>query len=170
MHVTIVLASGLLTALGVPALLACGGLVVWVVRSTIEDYRDAERQLTDQRRELYRTVLEPFIQHFLVSDDDAETAAKLQEELFASPEYKRALFELTLYASDDVVKAFGDVSNIGTDPNSNAMVLWARLLFAIRKSVGNKGTRLTPSDLLRTTINDVDSNPELIKLVNEPRS
>ena len=74
---------------------------------------------------------------------------------------------MTLFASDDVVRAFGDIMNMGSsaDPQ-HAMVLWARLLLAIRKSVGNKGTPLKPADMLRPTINDVDANPELVALLN----
>jgi LPXTG-motif cell wall-anchored protein len=50
-------ASGWLTALGIPALLALGGFIAWFVRSTIDDYRDAERQLAAERRALYQRVL-----------------------------------------------------------------------------------------------------------------
>ena len=47
------------------------------------------------------------------------------------------------------------------------MVLWARLLLAIRKSVGNKGTRLKLVDMLRANINDIDASPELLALLKD---
>jgi hypothetical protein len=165
--VDVVATSTLVTALGIPALLAAGGFLAWAIRSTIEDYREAERQLTEERRRLYQQVLEPFLLPLLMADDEAEAASALQTAAFASSEYKRGVFELTLYASDDVVRAFGDITNKGDDPASNPLVLWARLLLAIRKSVGNKGTRLTTTDILRTTINDLDANPEILKQLGE---
>ncbi len=153
----------LVTALAIPGLLAVGGFLAWAIRSTIEDYREAERQLTDERRRLYQRVLEPFLLPLVMADEEAETAAALQTAAFESSDYRRGVFELTLYASDDVVRAFGDITNSTSDPTVNPLALWGRLLLAIRKSVGNKGTRLTVSDILRATINDLDANPEILK-------
>jgi hypothetical protein len=113
-------------------------------------------------------VLEPFLLSFLTSDDDeAEAVSHAQSEVFASPVCRRAVFELTLYASDDVVRTFGDMTNSQTDPSSNPMVLWSRLLLAIRKSVGNKGTQLSLVDMLRPMINDLDASPELLKALRD---
>jgi hypothetical protein len=90
------------------------------------------------------------------------------KRIFASPEYKRAVFELTLYASDDVVRAFGDMTNNqGLPTPAHPLVLWSHALLAVRKSVWSKGTQLTPSEILRTTINDVDTSPDLVRLLNE---
>src|SRR6266508_1292500 len=156
------------TALGVPALLAMGGFVVWAVRTTIEDYREAERQLTKERRALYECVLEPFLLSFITSDDDkAEAVSVMQNKAFGSPEYRRAVFELTLYASDEVVRTFGDMTNSQNDPPSNPLVLWSRLLLAIRKSVGNKGSQLKLVDMVRPVINDLDASPDLLKALND---
>src|SRR6266487_6479939 len=104
-----VIASSLLTALAIPVLLAVGGFIAWAIRSTIEEYREAERQLTAERRAIYQQVLEPFLLPLLTNDADADPAK--HEEVFASPEYKRAVFEMTLFASDDVVRVFGDMTN-----------------------------------------------------------
>ena len=87
---------------------------------------------------------------------------------FESPEYRRAVFDLTLVASDEVVRAFGDMTNNACHAQpENPMILWARLLRAIRKSVGNKSTQLTLVDMLRTGINDIDASPELLALLRE---
>jgi hypothetical protein len=163
-------ASPWITVLGIPGLLALGGFIAWAIRSTIEDYRDAERQLTTERRTLYQQVLEPFLLPLIMADDQAEAVAAMQEEAFASAEYKRAVFEMTLFASDAVVRAFGDITNSGNNPSSDPMVpmvLWARLLLAIRKSVGNKGSQLSLVDMLRPTIKDVDASPEFLKALKE---
>lgn len=161
----VVASSAWVTGLAIPALLALGGFIAWGVRSTIEDYREAERQLAAERRALYQQVLEPFLLPLITADDQAEAVSSMQETVFDSEEYKRAVFELSLFASDDVVRAFGDITNSASNTASpSPMVLWSRLLLAVRKSVGNKGTRLTPVEILRPMINDVDANPEFAKL------
>jgi hypothetical protein len=160
-----VASSQWLTALAIPVLLALGGFIAWAIRSTIEDYREAERQLTAERRALYQQVLEPFLLPLIT--DEAAAVSALQEEAFASPEYKRAVFEMTLFASDEVVRVFGDMINSSSDPSSNPLVLWARLLRAIRKSVGNKGSQLSLVDMVRPTINDIDVSPEILRALRE---
>lgn len=161
--------STLITGIAVPVLLALGAALAWAVRSTIEDYREAERQLADERRTLYEAVLEPFVLPFIAADDEATVEAETNR-IFASPEYKRAVFELTLYASDDVVRAFGDMTNNQSLlVPVHSLVLWSRALLAVRKSLGNKGTQLKPSDILRTTINDIDVSPDLVRVLNEKR-
>jgi hypothetical protein len=116
---------------------------------------------------LYKQVLEPFLIPLVTNDDEAAGSSALQEAAFASPGYKRAVFEMTLFASDEVVRAFGDITYAGTDPSVHPMVLWARLLLAIRKSVGNKGNQLTLADMLRPTINDIDASPEMLKALRD---
>jgi hypothetical protein len=78
-----VASSQWLTALAIPVLLALGGFIAWAIRSTIEDYREAERQLTAERRALYQQVLEPFLLPLIT--DEAAAVSALQEEAFASP-------------------------------------------------------------------------------------
>jgi hypothetical protein len=163
----IVATSTWITAVGIPTLLALGGFLAWAIRTTIEDYREAERQLTAERRGLYERVLEPFLLPLITSGDEAEAVAAMQNETFDSPEYRRAVFEVTLYASDDVVRALGDITNSENDPSSNPLVLWARLLRAIRKSVGNKGSQLSLADMLRPMISDLDASPEILKALKE---
>jgi hypothetical protein len=151
--------SAWLTGLAIPALLAIGAFAAWAIRSTIEDYRAAERELTAERRTLYQTILAPYLLA-LQSTDEAEGASTEIDAAMSEPEYRRAIFDLTLYASDDVVRVFGDITNsasqLDADPQ-RSLVLWARLLLAIRKSVGNKGTQLGLVDVLRPTINDLDA-------------
>jgi hypothetical protein len=157
-----------ITGLGVPALLAVGAGFTWVIRSTIEDLRQAERELADRRSAVYEQVLAPFLLPLIAKDSEAEAASAAQDLAFSSPEYRRSVFDLTFFASDDVVRAFGDMTNNGSQPlPENAMVLWARLLLAIRKSLGNKGTRLKLVDMLRPSINDIDQSTELLAALSE---
>ena len=162
------LATSLTHGLAIPLLLAAGAAGSWLIRSTIEDLRQAERDLADQRRAIYDQVLTPFLMPLIAKEDEAEAAQEAMNLAFTSPEYRRAVFDLTLVASDEVVQAFGDMTNNAChDVPENPMVLWARLLLAIRKSVGNKGTRLKLVDMLRANINDIDASPELLALLKD---
>jgi hypothetical protein len=140
-----------------------------MIRSTIEDFREAERELTDQRRTLYKQVLHPFLVSLTAEDSQAEAAQQAMQEAFTSPEYRRAVQDLALFASDEVVRAFGDMSNnqCHAEPD-HPMVLWARLLRAIRKSVGNKRTQLTLVEMMRPSIKDVDDPSQpLLQLLKD---
>jgi hypothetical protein len=146
------------TGVGIPALLAAGATLSWIVRSRIEDLRQAERDLADERRGVYDRVLEPF--YIQMTQHDAADKGRVAEELataLKSPTYRRAVYELTLFASDDVVRAYGDIINNESHPQpENHQVLWARLFRAIRKSVGNKRTKLTLAEMVRPIITDID--------------
>lgn len=156
------------SAVGVPALLAVGGLVAWGIRSTVEENRVAERSLTDERRELYERVLEPFMLVFTSADANSPATQAAQQEILMSAAYKRAVFELTLVASDEVVRAFGEVTNAASNPAAkHPLAIWARLILSIRKSVGNKGTQLSKADILRPMITDLDGHPEILKALSE---
>ena len=125
------------------------------------------RARTAERRALYERVLEPFLLPLIASDGEEEAVSAMQDKTFNSREYRRAVFEVTLYASDDVGRALGDMTNAAYDPSSNALVLWARLIRAVRKSVGNKGTQLRLADMLRPMIKDLDATPELLKVLDD---
>ncbi len=168
---TLLAINGWVTGVAIPVLLAAGGFIAWVIRSTIEEYKDAERSLSDERRDLYKQLLAPWLEGYLGDMDDPAVVAA-QDKMFASIEYKRAMFDMTLVASDEVVRIFGEMTRHShlmsvEDPSADAagvIRLWARLLLEIRKSVGNKGTRLKPIDMLRPAIKDIDEHAQAFGL------
>lgn len=157
------------TGVGIPALLALGATFSWIVRSRIEDLRQAERDLADERRGVYDRVLEPFYIQMTQHDGDPTKVAAAVAEALKSPTYRRAVYELTLFASDEVVQAYGDIMNNQAHAQpENPTVLWARLFRAIRKSVGNKGTKLTLAEMVRPSIIDIDDpNQPLLKVLTD---
>jgi len=77
--------------------------------------------------------------------------------------YRKTAFNLNLFGSDEVVKAYNALmqhtyeaeSTEKQDPKE-MMRLWGMLLLEIRKSLGNKKTKLDELDMLRAMIKDID--------------
>jgi len=139
-----------------------GGLVVWYIQSSIEKYRKAEERLHDSRRKAYLDILEPYI--LSLSGIKKPQYEEEALRLIASVEYKRTAFELNMIADDEVVKAFNEyMQYFYTRTEENQLdykvflTNWGNLILQIRKSVGDPKTKLTPKDMLRSTINDIDT-------------
>ena len=70
--------------------------------------------------------------------------------------------ELTVWGSDDVLKAFGDFKRqspevIAQDPAKSLFVL-ENMLFAIRRDLGHKNKNLTQGDILALFVTDIDKH------------
>jgi len=97
----------------VPALLmGLGGLIVWLIKSRIEELRAeelraVEAQLREQRQKVYSDILAPYTQIF--SNLRAQ-GNKQAIRTITSYEYRRTSFELTLFGSDEVVRAYNDLT------------------------------------------------------------
>lgn len=68
-----------------------------------------------------------------------------------------------LFGSDEVVCAYNnlmkhsyDVEVTGNKDPKEMMSLWGTLLLEIRKSLGNKDTKLNKFDMLRAMVKDID--------------
>lgn len=99
-------------SIAAPALFAAafttiGGLVVWYLQSRIERIRQLEQKLSDDRRRLYAEALDPFIRIFAGIKDPKQTAIAMKN--VTSYEYRRTVFHLTLFGSDEVVRAYNDM-------------------------------------------------------------
>ena len=91
------------------------------------------------------------------------------ERKITSKDYRKAIFELGLLGSDSVVRAYNDLMQyffkLGSDGKQDmheTIRLWGTFRLEIRKSLGNKRTKLNAFDMLRGEITDID------KLLKEP--
>lgn len=153
-------------ALVVPFLLGLGGLITWIIRDRIEHRRSLEAGLTDQRRRTYADILEPYIKAFVKArTNDPATQADV-EKLITSYEYRRAFFDLGLFGSDPVVRAYnalmqhiyksGDLPPSERQQAGREMIrLWGQLLLRIRRE-GNPSTSLTEWEMLEGLIKDIE--------------
>ena len=144
---------------------AVGGSIAWFVRSRYEELRSLEDRLSWDRRKIYRDILEPYIELF-ASIRDPVVQARVMEKML-SLEYRKTAFELALIASDEVVRAHGDMMQYfykldagGAKPSTDQGILgmrhFGRLELAIRRSLGNKNTTLSEFDMLRWLIRDIE--------------
>ena len=138
------------------------GLAVWYLTSRVEAIRRETEKLQDERGKIYAQVLEPYIRLFAGTKDSSETEKAMTQ--VTSFEYRRALFQLNIMGSDDVILAMNRLMQYfyaserdSTPPELvEILPLWATVLLTIRRDLGNEGTKLEKVDMLRGQIKDID--------------
>ncbi|MCD6214562.1 MAG: hypothetical protein J7J46_06260 [Candidatus Desulfofervidus sp.] len=149
-----------LQILGPPLLMALGGIITWVIKSKIEELRAIEEKLREERRNIYAQILDPYIRLF------ADLKGKGPDQALrkiTSYDYRKTAFDLNLFGSDEVVRAYNDLMKhtykaeaTGNQDPKEMIRLWGKLLLEIRKSLGNKKTKLNEFDMLRAMIKDIE--------------
>ncbi|GAH82469.1 unnamed protein product [marine sediment metagenome] len=144
-----------------PALLmVLGGIITWLIKSKIEGLQAIEEKLRKERRSIYTQILDPYICLFadIKSKGPNEALKKI-----TSFNYKKTAFNLNLFGSDEVVWANNNfmkhaykAETTGIQDPKEMMRLWGKLLLEIRKSLGNKKTKLDEFDMLRAMVKDID--------------
>jgi hypothetical protein len=165
----------LVTLVGLQASLVWAALVggiAWLVRTEVEKKRELTRLLAEQKRKQYVEFLDLFLQ--FTRKDQAEPP---------SPEkYREWSMRLILLGSDEVVKAWNVVRNLGDGGLSDEqaseeqkranlirmMRAWGTMLLEMRKDAGHPDTKLVKSDVFETFVNNFDElraeiNAELAK-------
>lgn len=144
-----------------PLLMALGGLIAWVIKSKIEELRAVQENLREKRRKTYAEILDPYIHLFTELKTKGPNQALKK---IISYDYRKTAFDLILFGSDEVIRAHNnlikhayEVEAKGTQDPKQIMSLWGNLLLAIRKSLGNKKTKLDEFDMLRAMIKDIDN-------------
>lgn len=150
-----------LQILGPSLLMILGGIITWFIKSRVEELRATEEKLRDQRRKIYLEILDPYIRLFAelkIKGSPVQAVRKI-----TSYEYRKTAFNLNLFGSDDVVRAYNalmqhtyEAESTGEQNPKEMMRLWGALLLEIRKSLGNKKTKLHDVDMLRGMIKDID--------------
>jgi hypothetical protein len=137
-----------------------GGLITWLVKSRIEELRAVEEKLRETRRDVYTEILAPFIRLF--ADSSPNSQVQVAQKV-TSHEYRKQAFNLSLFGSDDVVRAYNGfmahgyaAEATGKQDPQEMLRLWGRLLLEIRKSLGNKRTELDEMDMMRGMIKGID--------------
>lgn len=146
--------------LGPSLLMVVGGVITWFLKSYLEKLRLTEEKLHKERRKIYMDILDPYIKIF--SGIDGSGVSLAMKDIL-SYSYRKTAFEFNLFGSDEVVTAFHRIlkeaykqeSGIAIPPQ-DMIRLWGSLLLEIRKSLGNKKTKLKDYDMLRSIIKDID--------------
>jgi hypothetical protein len=132
--------------------------VVSVLFSKKQEHKvDIENQLREKKIPIYENIIE-FI--FLITfSEKLGKAQPTEKEMIAF--FADTTRDLVIWGSKDIVKAFGDFKEmLGTlAENGDTAGMLATVedfLFAIRKDLGHKHTKVRRGDILRLYINDVD--------------
>ena len=149
-----------LDSLGSPILMIIGGIITWFIKARVEELKAIEEKLRIERRKIYDEILDPFIRLFVdLKGEGAQKAIKIM----TSYEYRKSAFTFYLIGSDGVISANNKLmqyiyqtESTGKINNKKMLKLWGRLLLEIRKSLGNKRTKLDELDMLRAMIKDID--------------
>lgn len=148
-----------LQVLGPSLLVIVGGIITWFLKSRVEELRATEEKLREERRKIYSQILDPYIHLF--ADSTGQGPAQIKR--ITSYEYRRTAFDLNLFGSDEVVRAYNalmkhtyEAESLGGQDAREMMRLWGSLLLEIRRSLGNKKTKLKEFDMLRAMIKDID--------------
>jgi len=150
-----------LQVLGPSLLMVLGGIITWFIKSRVEELRATKEKLQEDRRKIYGQILDPYIRLFadLKGQGPAQAIKKI-----TSYEYRRTAFDLNLFGSDEVIRAYNalmkytyEAESAGKQDPKEMMRLWGSLLLEIRKSLGNKKTKLNEIDMLRAMVKDIDN-------------
>lgn len=148
--------------LGPPLLMVVGGIITWIIKSYIEELKTAEANLTEARRKIYTEILKPYIVIFANLKNTQGQPKAL--EIITSEDYRKTAFDLCLFGSDEVVNSYNKLMQhtykagaSGAQDPKEMLKLWGYFLLAIRKSLGNKKTKLNNLDMMRGMITDIDS-------------
>lgn len=141
-----------------PILLAIIGFLVWLYRREWERRYDAEQRISESKIKTY-TKLVTLLLKALKPDSVPGRRASDRELIKGMSDAQRDLF---MYGSDDVLQKFSALlQKTYRDPEGNdhvsvIMGLFAELLVALRKDLGNSESEFSETDLLRMLITDFD--------------
>lgn len=140
-------------------LVALIGALITVVGNYQLQIRNEQK---DKKVETYKKLIEFFFKFFF--------ATKLGNE----PVTEREMFEffynitpdLLFWASDDVLTLYIKFREVGNNQDSvdNPIILFSKMLIAIRKDLGHQNSKINERSILSTFINDVENLP--IKSIN----
>jgi hypothetical protein len=140
------------------AFMGIGGIITWMIKSQVEELRAVEERLREDRRKVYLELLRPYIM-LLSNPKDRANIDKCIKKV-KSVEYKEVAFSFNLFASDEAIEANNRVlkqanqqDDTKADPKKY-LELWGNLILELRKSLGNKNTKLHSLDMLKFMISD----------------
>ena len=144
------------------------GSIGFIISKIIEDLKESKQRIYEQKRTYYNELIKPF-RDILKNSKSKNGKNELTPKQIADA--MDTAFDNILYASDEVIEKYGRFRNNSTNneqENSNnvdkTLKLFADLLLAMRKDLGNKYTTLDEVHILRMFINMTEKDEELYRL------
>lgn len=95
-----------LQVIGPILIMIIGGIITWFIKSRVEELQATEKRLQEDCRKIYIQILDPYIRLF--ADLKGQGQIKAIRKI-ASLEYRRIAFELNLFGSDNVIRAYNNL-------------------------------------------------------------
>jgi len=140
----------------VAALIAGGG--GFLISKLYESWRESKERLHEKKREVYAKLLAPMLAlhlQLLRKNQDKPAHEVVLSEMTA--QMVEATFDAVLYASDEVLKLWGRIRTAELT-GEHVLVLYMRLLKAIRRDVAGAFTSVTEADIIRLFVNFTDDD------------
>jgi uncharacterized membrane protein len=128
-----------------------GASAGFVVTKFYESLKEGRARLHDKKRDVYHRLLQPFFKLHMQIVRGGEVPAHEVIVTEMGEAMVEATFDAVLYASDDVLKLYAQMRE--ESDGVKILVLYMRLLRAIRKDLGHSVTSITDSDILRLFVN-----------------
>ena len=140
------------------------GLFLWLFKRAFESIQRSKEQFRENRLKVYLEVLDPILTMMHHVKRGRAGGKRRRGPGFSEDQFRRALVNVKLMATDEVVRALDDMitgfpsDGTRTEEESAAMLvqLFGGLLLAIRKDLGNPTTTMTELDMLRVIVTDVE--------------
>mgnify|MGYP006444330693 CR=1 FL=1 len=100
-----------------PVLLTIGGIISWVIKSKREEYLNQEAKSRNFKIEIYEKMLDPFIATFTKTIPEKERKKEIDK--IKTLEYKKTIFNLTTFGSDEVIRTFNKIMQTFYEGNLN---------------------------------------------------
>ncbi len=153
-----------------PILLLVMSVMGWAFKTSVERTHRLEQEMREDRLKIYRKILEPLTLMFTKDENSSGSSSGFSKsnqeqatKIILSKEYREAAFDLTLFANDEVVRAFNALYQTSytmkSDGSSTTDLIFKMgdFYLSIRKSVGNETTNIKNHEMLRWMINDIDN-------------
>lgn len=154
-----------LLASGPPALTAIFGTGIgFLVTKLYDSWKESRTRLYDKKREIYSRLLAPWIRVFAAQIEKNLGAKEISTEDIIkefAKDLPGATFDAMLYASDEVLQKYGRMrasSLGGGSAGPMVLVLFAQLIKAIRRDLGNTYSSVSEEDLLGLVVNWTDAD------------
>ncbi len=144
----------LIIAILSPVLIAVTGLITWAVKAKREETLNSEEKSRQHKLETYKKLLEPFIAILTFTLDEKQKAKEVDK--ITTLEYKKAVFDLTTFGSDEAIRTFTKImqtffhsekyikqdGSYQNEYGTRLVALLSELLLQIRKDLYSKRTKL----------------------------
>ena len=147
--------------LGPTVLVLVGGLVSWYLKDRTEELRSEREKFRRERLSIYTEILEPVLGAFVYQESQQKKARVIEK--VKTDQYRKKAFELTLYGSDAVVRAWNSFMQYMYTTNETGnfdlkvgLEKLGTVLLAVRRDLGNKNTNLEAIELFKWFLRDFD--------------